>query len=78
MIDRAIRYLWVFLLGMLVFLVGILFGTVSEDAPHGHGTPAPQASMEPSKGEFSPVDLPTRRVRSVPVRPDDVSPTGLN
>jgi hypothetical protein len=78
LIDRAIRYLWVFLAGMLVFLVGILFGTVGEDASHGQAPTAPQAALEPPKGDFSPVDLPTRRVRSVPVRPDDVAPTGLN
>ncbi len=65
-----------FLAGTLVFLLGVLLGTLGEDHPRPQAGPASAPAAElPKASDFAPADLNTRRVRVIPLRPEDVPPS---
>ena len=73
MIDGIIKFLVLCLGGLLIFLVGHLL--VSEWEGQGRPAPASVSQAEPAPGpgkaDASADDLVTRRVKTVPVRPED-------
>jgi len=75
LLDRAVSYMTIFLAGTLVFLFGVLLGTLGDDQPRptAQVTPPPAAEL-PKSSDFTPADMPTRRVRVIPLRPEDVPP----
>lgn len=76
MLDRAVRYMTVFLTGTLVFLLGVLLGALGEDHPRPVATaPVVPTTEAPKASDFAPADLNTRRVRVIPLRPEDVAPS---
>ena len=75
LLDRAVSYMTIFLAGTLVFLFGVLLGTLGDDQPRpASQASAPAAAELPKSSDFAPADLPTRRVRVIPLRPEDVPP----
>ena len=78
MIDRIIKLLVLCLGGLLMFLVGHLLATGGGDArrpdPAAASAAAPRAEPEPDKPDANPNDIATRRVKTIPVRPEDLSP----
>ncbi len=75
MIDRIIKVLVLFLGGLLIFLVGHLLATGGDEALRSAPVPAaaPRAEPEPGRLDANPNDIATKRVKTVPVRPDDWS-----
>ena len=76
LLDRAVQYMTMFLAGTLVFLLGVLLGTLGDDQPRQAPSAgnAPSADL-PKAADFAPADLNTRRVRVIPLRPEDVPPS---
>jgi hypothetical protein len=82
LLDRIIKLLGLSLGALLVFLVGHLLSFEREEARAPASAPAsgqmaaPASRVEAEAGKLDPtgVDLPTRRVKTFPVRPDDSSP----
>ncbi len=75
MLDRAVRYMTVFLAGILVFLLGVFMATLGDDHPRPVAAQSPPVAEPPKSSDFAPADLPTRRVRVIPLRPEDVAPS---
>ena len=77
MIDRLIKVLVLSLGGLLIFLVGHLLATGGEEVRRPDPAPAsaaaPRAEPEPGKLDANPSDIATKRVKTIPVRPDDQS-----
>ena len=71
MIDRIIKLLVLSLGALLIFLVGVFVAGLSESpqAPE----PTPRVEAEPTKVEPGPHDLPTKRVKTIAVRPETLS-----
>ena len=86
MLDRIIKLLVLSLGALLVFLVGHLLSFEREEArvpapaPVSGQVAAPASLADSEAGKLDPtgVDLPTRRVKTFPVRPDDASPVLQN
>ena len=77
MIDRIIKLLVLSLGGLLIFLVGHLLATGGEEARRPDPSPAaaaaPRIEPDPGKQDANPNDIATRRVKTIPVRPEDLS-----
>jgi hypothetical protein len=77
LIDRLIKVLVLSLGGLLIFLVGHLLATGGEDARRPDPAPAsgaaPRTEPEPGKLDANPSDIPTKRVKTIPVRPEDLA-----
>ena len=73
MLDRIIKLLLFCLGGLLIFLLGQFVASSGEEQP----VPASTSRGEPpsAKVESTPNDLPTKRVKTIIVRPEDLSPT---
>jgi hypothetical protein len=80
LIDRIIKLLSWCLGVLLIFLVGFLVAHFHEDVKPPSATPAapPRAEAAPPKMEQNPNDLTTKRVKTIVVRPEDVSSTPTN
>jgi len=80
LIDRIIKLLSWCLGVLLIFLVGFLVAHVHEDAKPPAATPAPppRAEAAPPKMDQNPNDLTTKRVKTIIVRPEDLSSTPTN
>ena len=76
MIDRIIKLLVLSLGGLLIFLVGHLLATGGDEMRRPDPAPAvaPRAEPEPDKLDANPNDIATKRVKTIPVRPEDLSP----
>ena len=73
LLDRIIKLL-VFALGaLLIFLFGHFVATFGDDEPRP--VPPSASSTEPpvDKPEQGQIDLPTKRVKTIVVRPEDLS-----
>lgn len=77
MIDRVIKLLSWCLGVLLIFLVGFLVAHFNEEAKPSAPAPAPapRAEADPSKLDQHPNDIPTKRVKTIVVRPEDQSST---
>jgi len=82
LIDRIIKVLVLFLGGLLIFLVGHLLAIGGEDARRPDPAPAsgaaPRTEPEPGKLDAIPSDIPTKRVKTIIVRPEDLSSSPVN
>jgi len=80
LIDRIIKLLSWCLGVLLIFLVGFLVAHFHEDVKPPSATPVapPRAEAAPPKMEQNPNDLTTKRVKTIVVRPEDVSSTPTN
>ena len=65
---------------LLIFLVGAFIALLNEDAQPPAATPAPPPRVEaaPPKIDQSPADLTTKLVKTIVVRPEDLSSTLVN
>ena len=65
---------------LLIFLVGAFIALLNEDAQPPAAPPAPPPRVEaaPPKIDQSPADLTTKRVKTIVVRPEDLSSTLVN
>ena len=77
MIDRIIKYLIISLGVLLIFLVGFFVALLNDDVKPPAVTPAPPPRVEaaPPKTEQNPNDLTPKRVKTIIVRPEDLSST---
>ena len=80
MIDRIIKLLVMALGVVLIFLVGFFIALLNEDVKPPAVTPAPPPRVEaaPPKTDQNPNDLTTKRVKTIIVRPEDLSSTPVN
>ena len=80
MLDRIFRLLVLALGVVLIFLVGAFIALLNEDAKPPAVTPAPPPRVEavPPKTDQTPADLTTKRVKTIIVRPEDLSSTPVN
>ena len=80
MIDRIIKLLVMALGVVLIFLVGFFIALLNEDVKPQAVTPAPPPRVEaaPPKTDQNPNDLTTKRVKTIIVRPEDLSFTPVN
>ena len=80
MIDRIFKLLVLSLGVLLVVLVGAFIALLNEDAKPPAVTPAPPPRVEatPPKSDQNPNDLTTKRVKTIIVRPEDLSSTLVN
>ena len=81
MIDRIIKLLVLSLGGLLIFLVGHLLATGVEEPRRPDPSPAaaaaPRIEPDPGKLDSNPNDIATKRVKTIPVRPEDL-PAGAS
>ncbi len=73
MIDRFIKLLVLCLGGLLIVLVGHLLINEGGDASRPASSQASRAEPEAGKSDLDATDLATKRVKTVPVRPQDLS-----
>jgi hypothetical protein len=75
LIDRVIKLLSWCLGVLLIFLVGFLVAYVNEEVkpPVAPLAPPPRAEVAPPKMDQNPNDLTTKRVKTIVVRPEDLS-----
>ena len=80
MIDRIIKFLALSLGVLLIFLVGFFVALLNEETKPPVPTPAPppMAEAAPPKMDQNPNDLTTKRVKTIIVRPEDLSSTSVN
>ena len=80
MIDRIIKFVVMALGVVLIFLVGFFVALLNEDVKPPVVTPAPPPRVEaaPPKTDQNPNDLTTKRVKTIIVRPEDLSSTPVN
>ena len=80
LIDRIFKLLVLSLGVLLVVLVGAFIALLNEDAKPPAVTPAPppRAEAAPPKMDQNPNDLTTKRVKTIIVRPEDLSSTTVN
>ena len=80
MLDRIFRLLVLALGVVLIFLVGAFIALLNEDAKPPAVTPAPAPRVEaaPPKTDQNPADLTTKRVKTIIVRPEDLSSSPVN
>ena len=80
MIDRMFKLLVLSLVVLLIFLVGFFVALLNEDVKPPVVTPAPAPRVEaaPPKVDQNPADLTTKRVKTIIVRPEDLSQTPTN
>ena len=78
--DRIFKLLVLSLGVLLIFLVGFFVALLNEDVKPPAITPAPAPRVEaaPPKADQNPNDLTTKRVKTIIVRPEDVSSTPTN
>ena len=65
---------------VLIFLVGFFVALLNEDVkpPAVPLAPAPRVEAAPPQADQNPADLTTKRVKTIIVRPEDVSSTPTN
>ena len=73
MIDRIIKFVVMALGVVLIFLVGFFVALLNEDEKPV--APAPRVEAAPPKVDQNPADLTTKRVKTIIVRPEDLSST---
>ena len=76
MIDRIIKLLSWCLGVLLIFLVGFFVALLNEDEKPV--APPPRVEAAPPKTDQNPADLTTKRVKTIIVRPEDLSSTTVN
>ena len=76
MIDRIIKFVVMALGVVLIFLVGFFVALLNEDEKPV--APAPRVEVAPPKTDQNPNDLTTKRVKTIIVRPEDLSSTPVN
>ena len=76
LIDRMFKLLVLSLGVLLIFLVGFFVALLNEDEKPV--APAPRVEAAPPKTDQNPNDLTTKRVKTIIVRPEDLSSTPVN
>ena len=80
LLDRIFKWIVLALGVLLIFLVGFFVALLNEDVkpPAVPPAPAPRVEAAPPKTDQNPNDLTTKRVKTIIVRPEDLSSTPVN
>ena len=76
MTDRIFKLLLLCLGVLLIFLVGFFVALLNEDEKPV--APPPRVEAAPPKTDQNPADLTTKRVKTIIVRPEDLSSSPVN
>ena len=76
MTDRIFKWIVLCLAVLLIFLVGFFVALLNEDEKPV--APPPKVEAAPPKTDQNPNDLTTKRVKTIIVRPEDLSSTPVN